>query len=183
MIHEKGMRVPPSRSEQEALATAFTVLTSGARSVGLTFTEPDDDWMPIWMVVEPNGTATMITGDVHKHEMARRVAAMAKEKGAIAVGFISSVWTLDSERVGSPEQLQEVLDRIQRVGGSLEFVPGRLEQVMIATYSASTVQLHSALISRYEDKPPKLGPFQPYLDGDLDGVMVRPIQAALIHQG
>lgn len=185
MFEGQEIRVPPSRNETEALERVRSVLIDGARQIGEDFTQPDDDWMPLWMVVEPQGLATMIFSDLDKYELMTAVAIFAKLKGAIAVGFVSSVWALAAEGVGSSEELQKVMDRIQRAGGSLEDVPGREEQVMITTYSATKVELHRAVITRTDDAPPTLGEFEVMSsdDGQIDGAMVTPIQRALAREG
>lgn len=183
MFKEMKTRLPSTKTEAEGRTLVFQVLASGAHSVEALFTEPDDDWMPIWMVVEAKGQARMITGNLHKHEMADRVAEIAKELGAVAVGFLSSAWALNVESAGGQEQLNELADEMERTGQAIEEMAERVEQVMISVHSASQIEVWCADIKRHETRPPKLGPFVQFEGGVVAGRMSDPLQRALIREG
>ena len=177
-----GHDTKPTRSEAEAAANIYTVLMTGVRAVGEGFTQPDDDWMPIWMVLDRKGGATMVSTDLDKYDAVEAIAHLTRLKGAIAVGSVHSSWTLASDCVKDPERLAEIQEQIN-AGSPVSSFPERREEVALAIYTASNVALHTALIMRFDDKPPKLGQFKPYFGGQIDGAMVSPIVDALKRQG
>lgn len=92
----RGIRVP--RTETEAADVARDALATGARRTSESFTEPDEDWAPMWFVVTSEH-GTLIAGDAHKHDMARYVAGFARRVGAVAIGHLHSSWYVDQSTV------------------------------------------------------------------------------------
>ena len=175
-----GIQVPPTESESDAHDVVRDVLQSGAERVGAKFTEPDDDWDPIWMIVtKTQGTLLMPGSDVDKYEMTDAVATLARRWGAIGLGHLHSSWI-----VTDPESVAIATER----NGSTVGLP-RDEVLLLATYTAGNARHYTASITRHEDGPPTLGPFELMFDATeneivkLAGAMVDPLMKALERVG
>ena len=182
-IHRQGIRLPATRSAAEAAEHVRSALEHGARNVQYEFTDPDDDWTPIWLIVTPDGSGTIITGNLHKHDMARRVGALARRFGAVALGHLHSSWMVSVEDVSD--------ERMKIIGSGRVAVsdqPERREIILLAVYTAGTAKQLVAPIIRHVDRPPELGPFESPLpdipdDVTYSGAMVDPLQEALVKVG
>lgn len=176
--------LPPTSTEREVLEMLHELLTGGAYRVGNDFVDPDDDWVPIYIIVDKMGGA-LFTGDAHKHDMVQLVAMIARATGAIGVGMAHSAWSVAAEDM-TKERAEEVLEYQER-GGKIEDLPERREIVIVALYTASQCQIHTARIERREGKPPLLGEFRKSLDTadhqTVSGAMVDPIQESLMKIG
>jgi hypothetical protein len=181
-----GIKVPATSSGTEAMDVAYERLAAGARGVGADFTKPDDDWMPIWAVLTKT-QGTLITGNVHKHEMTEHVARLARRFGAIAIGHLHSSWLIDAEVAGGQAEYERLERIVRRQGGSTEGLPRR-EILMIETFSAGEVRHYHAPIHRTDAAPPTLGPFEFVLTTatagmDARGPMIDPLVRALTKVG
>jgi hypothetical protein len=84
------IKVKPTKSEADGMKNVYDILASGARSIERSFTEPDDDWEPVWVVITPDGQGTMLGSEMHKHTTAEIVGSYARKVGAHVVGYIWS---------------------------------------------------------------------------------------------
>ena len=183
----RGIKVKPTATEAEAMEQAFGVLVTGARRTGAEFTDPDDDWVPIWLILTKLH-GTLVSGNAHKHDMAEYVGRLARKFGAVALGHLHSSWMIVQEDMDR-ERFDEI-HRYMRNGGSLEDVAEAREIVLVALYSAAATRQYHAAISRDGVHPPTLGGFDLVAetggDGDdwrIEGAMVDPLVAALKRVG
>ena len=184
----KRTTLKPTESEAEGMREAYDVLVHGALEEEKEFTDPEDDWGQMWLILTPKGRATFMAGDLHKHDMARAVGIYAKKEGAHVVGFTSSSWTLAFEDV--PEDERGRIMELHAAGVQIADMPYKREKVMVSLYSASQVRIFSAEIHRTDDKPPTLGPFERFDfqeqhggQGEISGAMVDPVRAGLLRMG
>jgi hypothetical protein len=190
-VRRMGVKVPPSKTALEAATAASDTLMKGAREVQRKFTEPDDDWRPMWLVVTPTQgtviTPESMTNAAEREAVVRTVARFARERGAVAIGHLHSTWHVPPEKL-SEERQREVFAQVDRQDGSTEGIPEREEAVMIALYTATTFRLVMAPIGRHEGAPPTLGEFTAVMtsedeEAELSGRMVDPLRAALRRLG
>ena len=177
-----GIRVPPTESEMEAHEFARDVLLTGATRVGAEFTDPDDDWRPIWFVLtKTQGTIITPGADVEKYETTHYVGDLARRWGAVAIGHLHSSWL-----VLGPELAQRAHDQ----HGSTEGIAERIEVLLLATYTAGNARHYTARIERHDDTPPTLAPLELMFDTadaedgtHVSGAMVDPLMSALERVG
>jgi len=180
-FHRRGIKVRPTVSAREAMQEAYDVLTTGARKTGAEFTEPDDDWRPMWVILTKT-QGTHVTGNAHKHAMTDYVATLARKYGAVAVGHLHSSWMIHAQDVD--EQRFDEIHAYLRQGGSLEDVPESREQLMLNLHSAGETRQYHARIHRDGVRPPALDPFELAIstaekNAEVSGAMSDPIVAAL----
>ena len=179
---QETLRIRPPKSEAQAVEVARSTLNVGCRRVGGEFTEPDDDWEQMFLVVERK-IATLITGDAHKHAMAEAVGWFAHRRHALAIGHLASSWMVDFQGVDAADA-RRIQREVEAAGGSTEGLPNRIEILLLATYSASIARGYYARILRHEDQPPKLGLFERMPDhGVMQGAMVDPLRESLVKLG
>lgn len=171
------IRVPPSATEKEALEHIYGLLSGGAEHVGKSFVLPDDDWISVWAFISRDGFGTIISGDLHKYDMVERVGQLAREFDAVAAGSLNSSWGLIRDDIG-PERMEE-LRQLHLNGMPLSEMPESSELLVLVLYTAGTVEAHSAIINRFDDRPPTLQPWEKFGADEIGGRMVEPIQAAL----
>lgn len=181
------IRLPPTKTEAEMMKVMRDLLTGGAHHVGKGFKDPDDDWQPIWLVAQKDA-GTIISGDLHKHDMTQMVSLYARNVGAIGVGTVQSAWMVGTGMGMSPERAREAQAYMEAHGGETKGIPERVEVVMVALYTATAWEYHMARIFRRKRRPPRLGPFEKNLGSDegkthTSGAMVDPIQQALRRMG
>ena len=180
-IAAETMKIRPPKSEAQAVEVARATLNDGCRRVGADFTDPDEDWSPMWLVVEKK-VASLLTSDVHKHVMAEAVGFYARRHAAIAIGHLHSSWLVDYQSM-SPLRAKAI-QREMEATGTTEGIPERIEVLLLATYSASIAKGWTARILRREDRPPVLGLFRPMPGhGQMGGAMVDPLRAGLVKLG
>lgn len=179
---EQQIKVPPTKTEREASVFIAEFLKNGARSVGHEFTKPDDDWVPLWMVVQPEGVATFIVGGDVEDEDLQAVALLVRRVGAVAVGMVASTWQVNSDGM-SRERADEVFAQIHAQHGDTEGVPERFEAVFVSVLTATIVRGWAATIVRHKNRAPTLKPFKETQAGSWTGRVVEPIRAALIRMG
>jgi hypothetical protein len=182
-----GVKVPHTESEAQAVRAARSVLIRGAQAIGESFTDPGDDWAPVWLVLTPT-QGTMITADGEtanhpraKEKATRYVGDFARRVGAVAVGSLMSTWqvALDADEA----RAREVERQVRAQDGSTEGIPERFEALLLVTYTASTVEAQTALIERHEAAPPTLREFKRMPEGSWSGRMASPLQQALRRVG
>ena len=83
----RGITVPPTQTETEALAVAYDVLVDGARATGAAFTEPDDDWAPMWLVLTQS-QGTLLTGNADKYTLTDQVARTQVSQSFVNTGSV-----------------------------------------------------------------------------------------------
>jgi len=182
-----GLHLKPSRSEAEAITQLYTVLTTGAHANEARFSDPDDDWTPIWLVYVADGHGTLITGDAHKHDLAQYVGAFARRVGAVAIGHLHSSWMVWQSEM-TPARAAEVEKLIRWGGTPIQALPERQEVLLVQLHSAMAWEQHLARIERFDGAPPKLHPFE-RMGGSSDegltvtGAMVDPLREALTRLG
>jgi hypothetical protein len=185
-IKRRGIRVPPTTSELEAMQAVSDSLIQGAIAVGATFDQADDDWWPVWVVLTPT-QATMLMPesmetDADKVAITQYVADYARRVGATAIGHVHSIWHV----LGSGDRYEEVQAHMRRFGTTAGLA-GREEGVLVAVYTASSYRAWIAPITRHENSPPTLGSFQIDFESDgksdLEGRMVEPLRESLRRYG
>jgi hypothetical protein len=179
-----GIRLPPSESDRDALDAIFGTLSEGVKTVAEGFYDPDDDWAPIWIVLAPAGLGTVLTGDLHKHDMTEYVGRYARKVGAIGIGHLHSSWVVMAEDGISDGRYDEIVRQMRAQDGSTEGIPERREVLLLATYTATAWASYLARIERHAGHPPTLGPFERWGSDDpakvsMEGPMVDPLQDAL----
>jgi hypothetical protein len=182
-IYRRGIRIPPSETEAEALQNALTSLENGARGVAKNFTRPDDDWRPVWLVVTADGHGTFlapvsITGGRDKRAITARVAEFARSRGAVAIAHLHSSWVVTRSDV-SEERHREIERHMDTHDGSTEGIPERREALLIAGYTATLVRIGMATITRHPDRPPTLGSIEFGEPDEWRGRMAEPLAEAL----
>ena len=177
------VKVKPTKSEEEGMDHVLRVLAEGARSIEQGFKEPDDDWAPIWLIINPDGVGTFYLSELDKELTAELMGKQARAMGAHVVGFIGSSWGVDAKDV--PEDERKRFRELVQAGTPVAEMPYRVEQVVISIYAASQVRLYNAVITRYEDQPPHLGEFYRLDDPEMEveGRLVNPVQAGLRQLG
>lgn len=180
------IKLPRTRTEAQAASRVRKVLTNGARDVEARFTEPDDDWEPIWLVATQDTGYIVAPGNVtaqDKHVMVEAVAAFARQKGAVCVGHLHSSWMVWHQDM-TRERMDEVTAQMEANAGSTEGIPERREVLLLAVHTASRSSIAMADITRHDGAPPTLAAFRQYGDGgNFAGAMVDPIHDALIKLG
>jgi len=187
-IGPNGIKIPPTKNEAEAMDLAYDILHRGALSVGEGFEDPDDDWMPMWLVLTKDQGHFMTPAGVDKYMMVEAVGHWAREHGAICVAHLDSTWMVKQTEDMTKERADEIFAQMQEQHGSTEGIPERTEQVMLAVYTASAYRFYQAPIIRHEGGPPTLEPFELVFssdstDSDLHGAMVEPIRQAIWRRG
>ena len=180
-IATETMRIRAPKSEAQAVEVARATLNDGCRRVGAEFTEPDDDWSPMWLVVEKK-EASLLTSDANKHVMAEAVGVFARRRAAIAIGHLHSSWLVDYQ--GMSPLRAKAIQREMEATGTTEGIPERIEVLLLATYSASIAKAWTARILRRDGRPPLLGLFKPMPGhGQMGGAMVDPLRKGLVKLG
>jgi hypothetical protein len=174
-----GIRVPQTKDDAQAHDLALNVLQTGAERAAVEFTDPDDDWAPIWLVLTANRATVISPGPrVEKYEAVDYVARLARRWGATALGHLHSSWI-----VTDPEAVAIATQR----HGDTEGLP-RQEVVLLATYTAGHARQYTAQINRHQEAPPTLEPFELIVDTatseiHVQGAMVTPLLNALARVG
>lgn len=172
----RGIAVPPTTTEQEAMELVHNLLTTWAkqRQSGL---KPDEDWMPIWLILTP-GHGTLITGNLTPRAMTKRAADFARRVGATAIGHLHTSWTVPLAEM-TEERAREAHALALKQDGSTEGIPERYESLLLTIHTASQQRMYIARLTRSTDQPPALGEFEPEPDIGMDGAMIDPLVAAL----
>jgi hypothetical protein len=188
------MKVPATKTEREAAEVIHDLLVTGAGQVGAKFTEPDDDWDPIWAVTDGQGRATLLVPDRmvspdDKVRMTNAVATYARKVGAVAIGHLNSSWLVDgSDGSISETRMRAIHAQMEAHHGSTEGIAERREALMVAVYTAGGYQHHMAFIQRHDAEPPALGPWVLFGSSDreregAEGRMMTPLQESLRRLG
>src|SRR5262245_55162118 len=132
----------------------LTLVKEMPRDVGKTFTDPDDDWMPIMVVRTDDGLGVVgfdsefLADDDSKDVLAEIVIpGMIEQLGASAVALVMSAWSLKS-----PE--------IPDVRPSLH--PERQEILVLHVIDAAHESIFHAPILRDGEQPPALGKWEQF---------------------
>jgi hypothetical protein len=177
------IKLPRSRSEAEAASIVYRTMDRGARAVATQFTEPDDDWDPVWLAATQTYGVILAPGDIDKLDMVESVAVIARKMGAVAVGHVHSSWAVLADDVGE-QRMREIQQHMETHDGSTEGLPERTEVVMLAVHTASRSNIRLAPIQRTTTAPPTLGPWRTFPSGGgVTGAMVDPLRRALHRLG
>jgi len=170
----------PCVTEIEAHQLAWDYLEHGARSVQTIFDDADDDWLPIWVLVQRDHVLA-VASTVDKYAQVAYVAALVRiafqtkqVPDVLAVGALVSSWLTRVEDVG-----RERIDQLMQAG-SLPGAEERREILLMTSTGAARTWAFSADIGRDGVRPPTLGQFEalPNAGQELAGAMVDPIVKA-----
>jgi hypothetical protein len=159
-------------------------LRATARSVGASFEDPGDDWLPILMVSNEKDTAMIgfeIPDDTKlKYILFTRVlprVIKTELPKPQRVAFLSSVWTLGEIKPGSEA------DVWMRNRGPDEQISDRDDRkealVLYLLDKEGTKEIWYAEIERHDDSPPTLGRWRKAPEGHSEGAIVSMIKKVL----
>jgi hypothetical protein len=153
---------------------------SAVVTVGQSFTEPDDDWMPTALV--QNADSIVVAGldpsffgsTEAKDNLADEVLpALLRKYEAQRVALVMSSWMVSGK--------SEDVDMSVRPSEN----PNRVEVVVVTVIDRDNAGMYVAEILRGKE-PPILGEWDAHLaegDGMIDGRFVEPVRRALCPQG
>jgi len=172
-----SMAGPADMSSAEELGE---FLRNQARDTSTQFDDPDDDWMPVMLVVS-RGRAALVGVEIPEDENLKRkllgsllpttVRTQFGGDKPIAVGLVVSSWMLEDD---SPEH-HEWLEGLH-YGSHDEAIrhhPDRVEKLVCYLADGSGDQLWMATIYRDGEQPPGLGEWERQLadKGKLGGLI------------
>ena len=161
---------PEYKSPEEMLNQIAGLLKNGAEKCQKTFTDPEDDWMPMYLVVFDKGDAKLITGNLDKHILVNLIASAASDMGAVGIGQLNSSWRRMQEDNSPPTR-------------SIANKPGSEEGLMLAVYSRTNWWIEWAPIGRDGRNPPTLGAWKKMMERkegeEVTGAMFDPLLRAL----
>jgi hypothetical protein len=161
---------PEHKSPEEMLSKITEFLKSGAERCGKEFTDPEDDWIPMYLVVFEKGDARLITSTLDKHILVNLIAMGVSNAGAVGIGQLNSSWMRMQEDKTPPE-------------GSIAGKPGSEEGLMLALYSRTNWWIEWAPIERDGKNPPSLGSWKKMMERkegeEVSGMMFDPLLRAL----
>jgi len=170
MLQIGEFNFPEYKSPEEMLSKITEFLKSGAERCGKTFTDPEDDWIPMYLVVFDEGPARLITSTLDKHALVNLIATAANGAGAVGIGQLNSSWMRMQEDKTPPE-------------GSIAGKPGSEEGLMLALYSRTNWWIEWAPIERDGKNPPTLGSWKKMMERkegeEVSGMMFDPLLRAL----
>jgi hypothetical protein len=170
MLEMATIDFPEYKSPEEMLSQIAAFLKSGAERCGKTFTDPEDDWMPMYLVVFEKGDARLITSTLDKHMLVNLIATAANGAGAVGIGQLSSSWMRMQPDKTPPK-------------GSIANKPGSEEGLMLAVYSRTNWWMEWAPIKRHHKKPPLLDAWKRMMERkegeEVSGMMFDPLLRAL----
>lgn len=120
-------------------------------SIGEGFDKPDDDWMTVAILMGEQPIIAMLAVD--KDEWPKVVQALGKQYRPEFVALVLSSWTAASTTV-------EEHEAAIRKYGSVSKMPNRREVLMLQVSDGHRNEMWFADINRFEDIPPKLGPWE-----------------------
>jgi len=146
-----------------------------AEDVGRSFTEADDDWVPIMQTATPLGEefivytfgfeGAMLANDRNKDLMAEQMMKpLITGTGAKLVALVMSAWTVKFE--GEDAWNAYLSGNIPRPSAH----PNRVEIVAITVIAPTKIMTRTAEILRDGTNPPTLGPWEHMESGE--GIIV-----------
>ena len=161
---------PEYKSPEEMLSQIAEYLKSGAERCGKAFTDTEDDWIPMYLVVFEKGDAILVTSTLDKHRLVNLIATGASAGSAVGVGQLNSSWRRMQQDKTPPE-------------GSIAGKPGSEEGLMLAVYSRTNWWIEWAAIKRHKKHPPMLGAWEKMMERkegeEVSGMMFDPLLRAL----
>ena len=161
---------PEYNSPEEMLSQIAEFLKSGAEKCRKVFTDPEDDWMPMYLVVFDKGDARLITSTLDKHILVNLIASCASAASAVGIGQLNSSWLRMQEVGPLPE-------------GSIANKPGSEEGLMLTVYSRTNWWMEWAAIKRHRKHPPMLDAWKKMMERkegeEVRGAMFDPLLRAL----
>ena len=155
---------------EEMLSKIAEFLKSGAERTGKAFTDQEDDWMPMYLVVFEKGNARLVTSTLDKHILVNLIATGASAASAVGIGQLTSSWRRMQQDKMPPE-------------GSIASKPGSEEGLMLAVYSRTNWWIEWAPIGRDGKNPPTLGAWEKMMERkegeEVSGMMFDPLLRAL----
>lgn len=153
-----------------------TYLQTGARLVGMSFTEPTDDWKPLahFMGEDKQGMLPLsFENDEEKNFMSEAIAKCARMLDAKVVGLITSAWQVKVDK--SEVDVDAVTTEVRPSQD-----PRREEVLVLSIISADKQVGYVARIIRDGKTPPTLGPWEKWDEGILKGRFVDPVVKELL---
>ena len=165
------LEFPEYKNQEDMLNQIAEFLKSGAENCRESFKNPEDDWMPMYLVVFDAGPARLITSTLDKHALVNLIAQAAGGCGAVGIGQLNSSWRLMWEKEnGMPK-------------GPISKEPGQEEGLMMALYARTDWRVEWSPIKRHKSKPPLLGPWEVMMrrkeGAEVGGLMFEPLFKAL----
>jgi hypothetical protein len=102
-----------------------------------------------------------------KDQIVAAAKALFEKERVIAYVFINEVWTLEK-----PERTREQVDALLKQYGSLEHVPGRVENVLLMGEDAKGMVYGKMVINRPEGREPYLSKLEIQHPDSMEGRMI-----------
>lgn len=142
---------------------------------GREFTRPDDDWSMTVLVVHPGDERPSVlrlpgwisNDDEAKQALGWALGAAARVTRPVLTALIQSTWMVEKEGY-DPELEPRPSEH-----------PERIERLFILVVDAEVEHAHYATIHRRRRRPPVLGEWKSYTDGQAAGRLVDPLRAAM----
>ena len=161
---------PEYKSPEEMSNQIAEFLKSGAERCGKAFTDPEDDWIPMYLIVFEKGDARLVTSTLDKHTLVNLIATAAGAASAVGIGQLNSSWMRMQQDRTPPE-------------GSIAGKPGSEEGLMLAVYSRTNWWIEWAPIKRHRKHPPMLDAWKKMMERkegeEVSGMMFDPLLRAL----
>ena len=170
----------------EPLAALIRTAKRAVEKIGEDFKDPADDWVPVMGIhageevtivglFAPEGMDHPMNSPEGKDALAAWMTPQLREMGAEAVAFVTSAWTRRYEKDEAPAELPR----------SIADDPERSECVMIQGIDRGAVQVWTAEIKRFPDRPPQLGEWEEITggEGQYEGRFLQAIARGLRPQG
>ena len=160
---------PGYKSPEEMLDKIAELLKSGAEKCGKDFTDPKDDWYPVYLVVLGPGEAKLVTGTGDKYALVNAIAEGVSATGAVGIGQLNSSWMQMRPDMTPPK-------------GSIAGKPGSEEGLLLTVYSRTNWWIEWAPIKRHKTRPPLLDAWKRMMERkegeEVRGAMFDPLLQA-----
>lgn len=156
---------------------------------GKRFKHPDDDWLPV-LIVEFHDERTGVVrippeafrDEFGKDLLVEAIIAIASTMKCRKIAMVLSSWVSHIEKDSAEGEHALATGRFGRIPPSRD--PNRKELLNLAVFDGERTEFHFAYIHRRRRKPPVLGPWEVWVQGEdgntVEGRFADPrIQAAL----
>jgi hypothetical protein len=151
------------------LEAVFSAALTGVVGTEEDFSEPDDDWLPIMLLIDDHRglSVAAIDGQFMADDEAKEMLAqsviprLVKEVDAVAVAFVSSTWMSRGPRLPGasvPAVVEPETGEVRPRRPSED--PNRIEAVVVVACSLKGEITAVAEIQRTDDAPPTLGEWE-----------------------
>lgn len=170
MLQVTEISFPEYKSQEDMLTKIADFFKEGAAKCQNDFENPDDDWMPMYLIVLPDNKAQLVTSTLDKHILVNLIAGVAKEFGAVGIGQLNSSW-------------RRMTSEPPKAGESIAGKPGSEEGLMLNVYSRTNWWVEWSAIKRDGEHPPTLEAWEVIMrrsaDEEVRGPMFDPLLQAL----